>query len=151
MLHGRCSCGAVSFAIDSLPRDVHYCHCSMCRHATGSAFAVLAWCDTDQVTWFGTAASEFRSSNKAVRGFCGACGAPLYMKYDEDAEIGLYVGAFDEPKSFIPTHHYGAESRLLWVDIGASLPSEECERKSLVQVLTDIPSSIQNALPGKAR
>lgn len=137
MLHGRCSCGAVSFAIGSLPRDVHYCHCTMCRRATGSAFSVLAWCDSTQVSWFGAPATESRSSGRAVRGFCGACGSPLFQKYDDSAEIALYVGAFDQPQAFVPTHHCGSESRLIWVDIASGLPSEECERKSLIRTLTE--------------
>jgi hypothetical protein len=147
MLHGRCSCGAVSFAIDSLPRDVYYCHCSMCRRATGSAFAVLAVCDSPQVSWFGTPASEFRSSNKAVRGFCGTCGSPLFMKYNDRNDIALYVGAFDDPQAFVPTHHCGVEGRLVWVDIAASLPCEPGERTTLVQALADLPASIQRNLP----
>jgi hypothetical protein len=40
-LSGGCLCGAVRYRVKAAPR-VHYCHCDMCRRATGSAFAVLA-------------------------------------------------------------------------------------------------------------
>lgn len=151
MLHGQCSCGAVSFAIDRLPNDIHYCHCSKCRRATGSAFAVLAWCDQEKVTWFGESPSENRSSDTGQRGFCGTCGSPLYLKHEGDGEIGFHVGAFDEPQAFVPTHHCGAEGRLVWVDIAAALPSEECERKSLVHALTKefLPTRPLVAKPAK--
>lgn len=42
-LSSGCLCGAVRYTVNAAPR-VHYCHCDMCRRATGSAFAVLAWC-----------------------------------------------------------------------------------------------------------
>lgn len=142
MLHGKCSCGATSFAIDALPRDIHYCHCSQCRRATGSAFAVIAWCDNAKISWFGEAPAENRSSSKATRGFCGSCGSPLFMKYDEADETGFYVGAFNEPHVFTPTHHCGAESRLVWCDIAATLPSEECERQTLIKKIVAIPAAV---------
>lgn len=143
MLHGKCSCGAVTFALDALPRDVHYCHCGQCRRATGGPFAVLVWCEDAKLSWFGEAPGEIRSSAKAARGFCGKCGSPLFMKYDESDETGIYVGAFNEPQAFIPTHHYGTESRLVWCDIAATLPGEECERKSLVKTLIELPRAVR--------
>lgn len=151
MLHGKCSCGATSFAINALPLDVNYCHCTMCRRATGGAFGILAWCEEKDLTWFGQAASEYRSSSRAVRGFCGACGSPLFLKYDGASEVGIHIGAFDEPQAFIPTHHYGAESRLGWVDIAQNLPAEPCERRSLAQVVADIPIALQRGRSTSAK
>ena len=46
---GGCLCGAVRYEVRQIAR-VHYCHCGMCRRATGSAFAVLAWVPADDVT-----------------------------------------------------------------------------------------------------
>src|SRR5690606_19226875 len=94
------------------------------------AFAVYAWVDLSQVSWFGLSPSEIRSSDNAVRGFCGACGSPLFLKYDDGAEIGLHLGTFDEAQTFLPTHHAGSEGRLPWVDIAQSLPSVSCQRRS---------------------
>lgn len=47
-LEGGCLCGAMRYILKAAPR-VHYCHCSMCRQCTGSAFAVLAWVKWDDV------------------------------------------------------------------------------------------------------
>ncbi|MGO4637124.1 GFA family protein [Mesorhizobium sp. 2RAF45] len=47
---GGCLCGNIRFSVTSEPR-VHYWHCEMCRRATGSAFAVLAWLPSECVTW----------------------------------------------------------------------------------------------------
>ena len=66
----------------------------------------------------------FRSSPRAVRTHCGACGAPLYLAYDARNDVALTVGTFDTPEAVHPTHHYGAESRLAWGDIGPALPAK---------------------------
>jgi hypothetical protein len=35
----------------------------------------------------------------------------------------------DTPENLRPSHHYGVEARLPWVDIGASLPTKFTEEK----------------------
>ena len=43
MVRGSCLCGAFRFEIDGRVSDIHRCHCSVCRKATGAgAIAVLA-------------------------------------------------------------------------------------------------------------
>lgn len=123
MATGRCLCGEVTVATDGGPRDVHYCHCSMCRRATGGAFALLAWFRRDQVRWTGRPPAARRSSAIAVRGFCPTCGSPAYLAYDGSGQIALMAGLLDDAGLFAPSHHYGAESRLPWVDAGRDLPA----------------------------
>jgi hypothetical protein len=97
----------------------------MCRRATGSAFAVLAWLPRDDVRWQGHPPAKRRSSPIAVRGFCPQCGTPLLLAYDGRDEIALMMGSIDEPGRWAPQYHYGIEGRLPWVDCGASLPEKE--------------------------
>lgn len=118
---GHCLCGNVAFRVSGPPRDVHHCHCSMCRRATGGAFATLVWVRREAVAWSGTPA-HYRSSAIATRGFCPTCGTSLFLDYDGGAEIALLLGTFDAPANLRPTHHYGIESRLPWVDIEPTLP-----------------------------
>jgi hypothetical protein len=118
---GHCLCGKVAFRVSGPPRDVHHCHCGMCRRATGAAFATLVWVPHEAVQW--TAPPAFyRSSTIATRGFCARCGTSLFLDYDGSREIALLLGAFDAPEAFQPSHHYGIESRLSWVDLEAELP-----------------------------
>jgi hypothetical protein len=35
----------------------------------------------------------------------------------------------DAPEGLKPTHHYGSEARLPWVDIGNALPTKETQEK----------------------
>lgn len=58
----------------------------------------------------------------AGRAFCPHCGTPLAMAYDAGDQIGLLLGTFDNPLLYPPSHHYGVEGRLPWVDIQTHLP-----------------------------
>ncbi len=123
---GHCLCGAVAFRLSHPPRDVHHCHCGMCRRATGALFATLAWVRRDAVAWVGDPA-RFRSSKIATRGYCPVCGTSLYLDYDGRDQIALLLGAFDDPARLRPSHHYGIEGRVPWVDINAELSGQETD------------------------
>jgi hypothetical protein len=124
---GRCLCGAVAFSLDAPPRDVHHCHCGMCRRATGAAFATLVWVKRQSLTWTRGAPAQYRSSAIATRGFCPACGTSLTLDYDGRDQIALLLGALDAPEHLQPSHHYGVEGRLPWADINAEMPGKETD------------------------
>ena len=125
ILTGGCLCGAVRWQASRAPRVVHHCHCGMCRRWTGAAFATLAWFPRVAVKWTSGEPVIYRSSPIAVRGHCGACGTPLSLTYDGRDDLAFTVGSLDAPESATPTHNYGAEGRLPWVDFRPTLPSEK--------------------------
>ncbi len=77
---GSCLCGSVRFEVRGPIGPVVYCHCSMCRRASGSAFAVNASVQASdfRVLAGEDAISEYRSSPDYVRAFCSRCGSPIY-------------------------------------------------------------------------
>lgn len=128
-LDGGCLCGKIRFHVGSDLR-VHYCHCDMCRRATGSAFAVLAWAPVQGLTWDATAPTYRRSSPIARRGFCPDCGTPLTLAYDASpGEIALHVGSFDDPARLEPRYNYGSGQRLGWVCCGTNLPDHDTKER----------------------
>lgn len=128
-LSGGCLCGRIRFSVGSTPR-VHYCHCDMCRRATGSAFAILAWVPAQSLTWAAAEPTYRRSSPIAQRRFCSDCGSPLSLAYDASpGEIALHVGTFDDPARLQPAYNYGAEQRLGWVCCGIDLPHHDTEER----------------------
>jgi len=119
---GGCLCGVVRYRMTGTPR-VHYCHCDMCRRATGSAFAVLAWVPSRELEWTGIEPATRRSSPIAQRGFCSTCGSPLTLTYDASPdEVAIHVGTFDDPGRMEPRYNYGSAQRLGWVCCGVDLP-----------------------------
>ena len=82
-LTGGCQCGAVRFAVYAQPEKIGICHCRMCQKAVAGPFAVLAEVPWAEFAWTRGTPSAFRSSSRAMRDFCAACGTPLsYRKPD---------------------------------------------------------------------
>jgi hypothetical protein len=121
LFHGHCLCGYVRYDIIGPPLRVHYCHCEMCRRATGGPFAVLAWVARESLRWTSHGPAIRRSSPIAERGFCPECGTPLFLSYDGRDDIALTVGTLDDAACWAPTSHYGIESRLPWTDCGQGM------------------------------
>jgi hypothetical protein len=77
ILHATCHCRASSFSfevpISDLPLPVHFCHCGICRHSTGTlstAGAIVPKPDIDLSTL-----TAYKSSEQLTRYFCSTCGA----------------------------------------------------------------------------
>jgi len=84
MLTGGCLCGAVRFEIAGTLGPIIYCHCSMCRRATGSAFATNAsvLASAFRIVAGASSITEYESSAGSVRAFCARCGSPLYGRME---------------------------------------------------------------------
>jgi hypothetical protein len=130
MITGGCLCGAVRYEIDAeaLEDGASYCHCSMCRRWSGSAFTVSVRAPSALLRWTGNMPKRYRSSSIAWRGFCGECGSPIYYQSEGKPEYYvLSVGSLDRPDDVKPTHHSGIESRIAWIKIADGLPQHETQ------------------------
>ncbi|WP_091925775.1 GFA family protein [Phyllobacterium sp. CL33Tsu] len=127
-IEGGCLCGNIRFRVRRI-RRTHICHCDMCRRATGGPFAVLSWVDATAVVWEGTKQPKARRSSPiATRSFCGDCGTPITLQYDDDPDqLAFYAGTFDTPEKIPPTYNYHEQSRLHWVRCGEELPAHPPE------------------------
>jgi hypothetical protein len=136
-LHGGCLCGAVRYEIATGPQAGvdpaallgTYCHCSMCRKATGGGYATLLSIPREAVRWTKGSPTLYRSSPIATRGFCRQCGSPLFYDGEAEKQLSLTAGSLDDPSGIKPDHHYGIESRLPWADCGPDLPGRETEER----------------------
>lgn len=124
-LTGGCQCGAIRFACDLPPENVHVCHCRMCQKAVGGAFAVICPVLKSAFRVTRGAFSWFESSALARRGFCGNCGTPMIFDYPEFPDIGVLVGTFDRPAALPPVIQYGIESRVPWYGALPALPGDQ--------------------------
>lgn len=97
----------------------------MCQKAFGSFGAALVSVASRDLVWTRGTPSEFRSSAIVARGFCSACGTPLYMREDGDANYELAIGALDNPNAIAAmTEQSGIESKLAWFDAMFGLPRQ---------------------------
>jgi hypothetical protein len=124
---GGCQCGAVRYRFEGAPGDSGICHCRMCQKAGGNFGLALVSLPIAGLTWTRGRPAEFRSSPIVARGFCSACGTPLYMLEDGWAIYEVTLGSLDEPDRIAPTHQVGIESERRWFHTMASLPAKRTD------------------------
>ncbi|MBP1686912.1 MAG: glutathione-dependent formaldehyde-activating [Deltaproteobacteria bacterium] len=80
MISGQCLCGSVRFEVAGPIGPIIFCHCSLCRRASGSAFGAGASTPASgfRVLAGEDSISEYQSSPNYVRAFCSKCGSPLF-------------------------------------------------------------------------
>ncbi|TNB46628.1 GFA family protein [Martelella lutilitoris] len=108
---GGCQCGAVRYRVDGALSYPHICHCRMCQKASGNYFMALAGADHARFTITRGAPGWFRSSDQVRRGFCAACGTPLFFETVGDDHIAVALGSLDDPSAFPPVSQDGVEGR----------------------------------------
>lgn len=129
MPSGGCLCGAVRYEADGPVRDETVCHCSLCRRASGAPFVAWATFESARLRVTQGRPAERRSSPRAVRSFCAACGTPLFFRSDAAPDsVDVTIASLDEPESVRPRDHIWTRSRLSWVRVADGLP-EHPERR----------------------
>ena len=75
MFEGGCECGSVRYRLTADPIFVNCCHCRNCQKITGSAFAINALIEADQID-----VSEGAESLSTVDGAtrCSRCNSLLW-------------------------------------------------------------------------
>lgn len=128
---GGCQCGAVRFRATELRDNPHICYCRMCQKAVGNLFAALIGVRHAHLTWTRGEPATFRSSDHVDRGFCSACGTPLFYRSIGGEHVSLCIGAFDEPHRIPIAFQSGMEGRhpsLLHLDSIVDIGTTESEQ-----------------------
>ena len=121
---GGCQCGGVRYRIDAvIAGSAHLCHCRMCQRAVGGPFAALVGAPDGAIEWTAGEPASWRSSSEATRGFCAACGTPIYYRGDGSGRIYLTIASLDDPAAVAPETEVGVEGKLPWFDTLTSLRS----------------------------
>ena len=117
---GRCLCGAVTYEVRGLLRDVILCHCVECRRWTGSvgAFAAtraedLVVGETETLRWIDSP----ESNRRARRGFCEACGSSLFWQAADSERISIAAGTLDAPTGLRVGAHIYAHQASDWDEL----------------------------------
>ena len=128
MLKGSCLCNAIQYEIHGELGQAMMCHCSKCRKANGSAFAVNAVVKTAefQITAGKEFVSEFESTPGVFRSFCKQCGSPLVSRRTAQPELlRLRIGTLDTPVDVKPSAHIFVGSKAEWDHIHDDIPQYE--------------------------
>lgn len=125
MLKGSCLCGAIRYEVRGTPRLMYYCHCRMCRKATGTSFATnLLVREQDFVILSGREVLKaYRSSPDEFRHFCSACGSPVFSEAEHRRGIfSIRSGLLDGDPGIRPAYHLYVDFKAAWIDIRDGLP-----------------------------
>lgn len=123
---GGCQCGRVRYRIDGPLGKAGICHCRMCQKAFGNFGAALVSVRAAGLVWTRGTPAVFRSSSIVLRGFCAACGTPLFMREDSDENYEMAIGTLDRPDAIAPmTEQSGVENKVSWFDAMAALPEQQ--------------------------
>ncbi|MGL5011970.1 MAG: GFA family protein [Paracoccaceae bacterium] len=99
---GGCLCGAVRFVAGELPSEMHACHCTTCRHVSGSATMSLAVRFGAMKISGAKHVVAYASSGHASRSFCGRCGTPLwYRSNTPEAGYSISAGLLDDMSGLV--------------------------------------------------
>lgn len=121
---GRCLCNTVQFEFDGEPTDASFCHCSLCRRLTGSAFG--CWCETakDAFRWTagGNHVTTYAVTERLQSLFCRTCGSVVQARHESWPDCRyLPLGALDDDHGIVPEYHQFTASRAAWFRIHDAL------------------------------
>jgi hypothetical protein len=121
---GGCLCGAVRFRMTGAPTSTNICYCTQCQRQSGAPMPAFASCRSEQLSLDSGEPTSFRSSERAVRQFCGNCGSTLFWREAGNDEVDIFLGTFDDP-SRLPAPRYAiwAAHRVAWLPEIEGAPS----------------------------
>lgn len=128
-----CLCGHVRITIDAEPLAARQCWCRLCQYLGGGTATVNvcfpsdAVATTGEVRWHESIAD---SGNRMRRGFCPACGTPLFSLAESRPHLTfIRAGALDDPNLRAP-------EAVIWTSVA---PEWACLDPQLPQYAAQIP------------
>ena len=113
---GGCQCGRVRYQTERKPENAHLCHCRMCQKAVGNYFATLGSVPLSAFSLTRGEPDWFYSSDAVRRGFCSACGTPLFFQAVGGDYMAIMLGSLDHPESVEPIWQSDGASAMPWLD-----------------------------------
>jgi hypothetical protein len=128
VLQGSCLCGKVRYEVRGRPLLMYYCHCIMCRKATGTSFATNMQVRQEDFSILSgqNALKAYRSSPVEFRHFCSTCGSPVFSEAEHRRGIlPIRCGLLDGDPGVRPSHHLYVDFKAPWDVILDGLPEYE--------------------------
>jgi hypothetical protein len=128
-IEGGCTCGSIRYRLLIEPMFVHCCHCRWCQRETGSAFALNALVEHDQIILLAGTPEAVQTPTNSGAGQnilrCPDCRVALWSHYGSAKERVkfLRVGTLDLPDVCPPDIHIFTESKQPWVVLPDNVPS----------------------------
>ena len=102
-LEGGCTCGKLRYRLIRSPMVVHCCHCRWCQRETGTAFALNAMIETDNVKLLSGDPEQVDTPSNSGKGQkiirCPSCHVAVWSHYAGAGDLLSFVrvGTLDTP------------------------------------------------------
>jgi len=117
---GGCLCGSIRYRANDAPQWASYCHCGMCRKASGAPFMGFVQFPNGSFQWRQGDPKRYQSSENVIRRFCGDCGSSL--TFEADGMVFIALGSLDYPEQVMVERHCYASSKLPGIALADELP-----------------------------
>lgn len=128
---GGCLCGAVRISINAEPLAARMCWCRLCQYLGGGSATVNVCFPADAVTVVGNVRwhdSVADSGTAMRRGFCPACGTPLFSNAESRPHLTFVrAGALDDPDLIGPQAVIWTQAAPQWACIDPALPRYDAQ------------------------
>jgi len=123
-IHGGCLCGRVKYQVTG-PFDMFYlCHCSQCRHSTGTAHAANIFTSEDRLEWLAgeDLVKRYIPDQEGVisKAFCTHCGSLVPYTSLKSGRLIIPAGSLNEPPGIEPNNNIFWRDRADWYDDGVA-------------------------------
>ena len=117
---GGCLCGAIRYRSSAAPEYASYCHCGMCRKASGAPYSGFVQFPDGAVEWTKDEPAQYHSSAGVIRRFCSTCGSSL--TFEADGVMFIALGSLDAPDQVELDCHTYTKFRLPQIHLADGLP-----------------------------
>lgn len=127
-MEGRCTCGKIGYRMRRGPLFTHACHCSWCQRESGTAFALNAMIETENLDVLGEVeeiVTPSASGKGQILARCPACKVALYSHYAGMGRLMAFVrvGTLADPAACPPDIHIFTSTKLPWLRLEGAVPA----------------------------
>ncbi|MFT5134619.1 MAG: hypothetical protein ACI9SC_003100 [Gammaproteobacteria bacterium] len=125
MSTGNCLCGAIEYEYTEPPDDCCYCHCSICRKLTGSAFAAYGTIEKTAFKWSKgeDRLSIYQPTSSTTRFNCSQCGSLVASEHSLEPEsVFISLGTLNGRQELKIKYHQFTGSKAPWHRIEDDIP-----------------------------
>ncbi|MCB9396865.1 MAG: GFA family protein [Acidobacteria bacterium] len=118
---GGCDCGQIRYRCLAPPLIVHGCHCRWCQRETGSAFAINAMLEMENVILLNGEPEAVLTPSASGKGQtimrCPSCRIAVWSHYAGGGKriAFIRVGTLDLPDRYPPDIHIFTSSKQPWL------------------------------------
>lgn len=124
-VEGGCTCGEIRYELLSTPLVVHCCHCRWCQRQTGTAFALNALFEAENVRVTKGSVEILAIESPSGKGQniarCQSCRIAVWSNYYmgglRDYIRFIRVGTLDTPDIMPPDVHIYTSTKQPWVQL----------------------------------